>query len=270
MKKLLLILFIFSIYSHSSAGEIDGISRITRDDINVEPIEGMPRHYSVNIKFASIETVTVSTTIVSESLGREKKRFELTKNEWSYNPEKNVLITEKDIDDGNFIVRVSGKYITPLRIIPVEKPDPEKIRFVIDSRIGIYGKDYFYDNVKNEIELTACKTGQEKYIIEYAHSGGSASIGSMSMSDLNRTLLKYLDWPVSGNAVKIDREGYYFSPLDDRYRSVWLVQLIPAEDGYNGIDLRSGFKWDSAENELKFDAPVDTDKFSVLILGETE
>jgi len=271
MKRLFIIIFlIMTTAGYSAEKNISENRTLPLDDLNAEPVPGKPGKYSVNIKFTKIEYVTVGTTLPAESIGVNHDQYTLPENEWNYDINTNTLTVKKDIDNLNYIVRVKGKYLTPMCITPAEKIDPEKIRVVVNGRIGIKEKDYRYNIIKNEIELTTCTTGQEKFIVQYAYPDGAASIGSMSMSDFTRPLLEYLDWPVSGNAVKIDHEGYIFSPLDDRYRSVWLIQLIPVKDGYNGIDLRSGFKWDAKENELKFDTPVDTEKFSVLILGETE
>lgn len=241
---------------------------IPSDDINVEPIPGDTHHYSVNIKFDTIESVTVSTTIVAESLGIKHESYDLQKNEWDYDPVGNILHAGREIDNTNYIVRVTGRYRTPLCIITNEKIDPAKIRLVIDGRIGIPGKDYHYDSIKNEIELITCKTGKENYILQYHYSQGSASIGSMNSSGFTRSLLKYLEWPTEGNAVQLDQKGLRFSPRETVYKSVWLVQLLPAGDGYTGRDILSGFHWDSIKNELTFNEPVDTEKYSVMILGE--
>ena len=139
---------------------------------------------------------------------------------------------------------------------------------MIDGHIGVQGKDFLYDNVKNEIELVNCKTGSENYILQYRNSKGCASIGSMNSSSLTRSLLQYLEWPTEGNTVPLDRDGLRFSPRDTTFKSVWLVQFIPTGDGYTGKDSLSGFHWDSVKNELTLDEPVDTEKFSVMILGE--
>jgi len=271
MKHVIIILFLVITSAGYSAGKnITENNTIPLDDLNAEPVPGNPREYSVNIKFTKIEYVTVGTTVAAESLGAKHDRYTLPEKEWNYNLSTNTLTVNRDIDNSNYIVRVKGKYLTPMCIIPAEKIDPEQIRFVVNGRIGINGKDYIYNSIKNEIELPSCTTGQEKFIIQYMYSSGSASIGSMSMADFTRPLLEYLGWPVSGNAVKADNKGFYFSPSDNHYKSVWLVQLIPTGNGYTGQDIRSGFKWDAEENELKFDIPVDTEKFSVLILGEIE
>jgi hypothetical protein len=243
---------------------------LNSNDINAEPLPDNPRNYSVNIKFSKIDSVKVSTTIVAESLGKKRDSYVLPGKEWSYNFDKNILTIGRDIDNKDYIVRVTGKYITPLRIIPAEKIDYKKIRFVVNGRIGVYGKDYRYDSVKNEIELLSCTTGDEKYIVEYQYSNGAASIGSINVDDLNRKLLKYLDWPLEGNTVLTDTEGFCFSPLETKYKSVWMVQLIPAGDGYNGMSILKDFNWDRKNNKLTLIDPVDTKRFSVLILGEAE
>ena len=265
---LILILVTIGIYPAEKVFSEDRV--IYHDDINVDPLPDNPRLYSVNIKFTVIDSVTVSTTLVAESLGKKHERYSLSKNEWSYNPDKNILSVSRDINNTDYIVRVTGKYLTPMRIIPAEKISQNQIRFVINGRIGIYGKDYSYDSIKNEIELTACTTGDEKYIIEYQYSKGGASIGSINIDDLNHPLLKYLDWPVDGNTVSLDSAGLTFSPREYRYKSVWLIQLIPAGDGYNGRSILTGFRWDIKQNKLTLDVPVDTRKFSVFMLGEVE
>ena len=271
MKRLIvltLILITFGTY-HTEEAFSEGRA-VYHNDINVDPLPDNSRHYTVNIKFTVIDSVKVSTTIAAESLGKKHKSYNLSKNEWSYNPDKNILILTRDIDNRDYIVRVTGKYLTPMRIIPAEKIDHNTIRFVVDGRIGVYGKDYIYDSIKNEIELTACTTGDEKYIVEYQYSKGAASIGSINIDDLNRSLLKYLNWPLDGNTVSIDSDGLSFSPRENRFKSVWMVQLIPAGDGYNGMSILKGFHWDLKKNILTLDAAVDTKKFSVFMLGEVE
>ncbi len=271
MKRVIIILFLVITSAGYSAGKnITENKTIPIDDLNAEPVPGSPREYSVNIKFTKIEYVTAGTTVAAESLGVKHDRYTLPENEWSYNSITNRLTVKRDIDNSNYILRVKGKYLTPMCIIPAEKIDPGQIRFAVNGRIGINGKDYRYNSIKNEIELPSCTTGQEKFIIQYMYSSGSASIGSMSMADFTRPLLEYFGWPVSGNTVKADDKGFYFSPSDNQYKSVWLVQLIPTGNGYTGQDIRSGFKWDVEKNKLKLGAPVDTNKYSVLILGEIE
>ncbi len=243
---------------------------IKEDNINVEPIQGKPHHYSVNIKFSKIDKVLIGTTINAESLGQKKHSYVLSPNEWSYDYNNNLLIINKDVDQSIYIVRVIGKYQTPICIIPNEVIDPSSIRFVVNGKIGIQEKDFKYDKVNNNIELMACKTGQEKYIIQFRHADGSASIGSASITDLTLPLLKYLDFPIEGNSVSRDNTGLKFSPKSFSYRSVWMVQLIPVKDGYPGHDLLSGFKWDAKNNELTLDTPVDTEKFNLMIYGEID
>jgi len=262
------VLVIVSLFAFPSRIAISSEKMISSDDINVEPILNEPRKYSVNIKFNTIDSVMVSTTIVAESLGIKHERFYLQNSEWNYDSGKNILYLQRDIDTANYIVRVSGRYRTPLCIITNEKIDPAKIRLVIDGHIGVPGKDFRYDAVKNEIELVTCKTGSENYILQYQYSQGAASIGSMNTSGLTLSLLKYLGWPTEGNTITIERNGLRFSPRDTVYKSVWMVQLIPVRDGYTGKDILSGFRWDSIKNELTLDEPVDTEKFSVMILGE--
>jgi len=271
MKRLIVLILVLITMGIYHAKNVFSEERaVYHDDINVDPIPDNPRHYLVNIKFTVIESVKVSTTIVAESLGVKRNCYSIPKNEWSYNRDTNILSVGRDIDSNDHIVRVTGKYLTPLRIIPVEKIDYNSIRFVVDGRIGVYGKDYRYDSIKNEIELLACSTGDEKYILQYQYSKGGASIGSINMDDLNRQLLKYLDWPLEGNTVSLDSDGLIFSPRELKYKSVWLVQLIPSGDGYNGKSILSGFHWDIKNNKLTMDLPVDTKKYSVLILGEVE
>ena len=271
MKRLIVLIMILAVVGVYPAGTVFSEEKaVYHDDINVDPIPDKPRNYSVNIKFNIIESVKVSTTLVAESLGKKHKSYNLQKNEWKYNPHTNILSVTRDIDNTDYIVRVTGKYLTPLRIIPVEKIDYNQIRLVIDGRIGVYGKDFRYDSDKDEIELMACKTGDEKYILEYKHLNGAASIGSVNIDGLNRSLLKYLEWPIEGNAVSLDHKGLVFLPNEFKYKSVWLVQLIPTGDGYNGISILSGFHWDSKQNRLTMDVPVDTEKYGVLILGEIE
>lgn len=265
---LMLIIISAAIYSAEDVFSAEG--KNYPDDINVEPLQDNPRHYSVNIKFSVIDSVKVSTTIAAESLGRKRESYNLAKGLWSYDPDKNILAVTADIDNRDFIVRVTGRYITPLRIIPADKIDRKTIRFVVEGRIGVYGKDYKYDNVKNEIELTACRKGDEKYVVEYRYNRGASSIGSIRIDDLNRSLLKYLGWPIEGNTVSLDSKGVSFSPRVYKYKSVWMVQLIPSGDGYNGKSMLSGFFWDKENYRLTLDEPVDTGKYSVYILGEFE
>jgi len=261
-------LVIMSLYFFPFNDAISSDKVIPSNDINAEPVPGQKGHYLVNIKFDIIESVTVSTTIVAESLGIKHENCGLQKNEWDYDSGKNILHTSREIDNTNYIVRVNGRYRLPLCIIVNEKIDSENIRLVIDGRIGIPGKDFCYDSVKNEIELISCKTGSENYILQYRYSKGCASIGSMNSSGMTRSLLEYLEWPVEGNTVQLDQKGLCFSPRDTGYKSVWMVQFIPTGYGYTGKDNLSGFHWDNIKNKLTLDEPVDTEKFSVMILGE--
>lgn len=263
---LALIIIPLWLYPFNAAGSSE--KAVPSDDINAEQVPGEQHCYSVNIKFNTIESVIVSTTIVAESAGTRHEDYILQKSEWSYDPAGNRLYVERDIDNSNYIVRVTGRYRTPLCIIPNEKIDPSEIRLVVEGRIGVPGKDFRYDPVKNEIELVTCKSGSEKYILQYSYSQGCASIGSINTSGLTRPLLGYLGWPTEGNAVQLDRKGLSFSPKNAVYKSVWLVQFIPSGDGYTGKDIISGFHWDSIKNELTLDEPVDTEKYSVMILGE--
>ena len=69
---------------------------VSVDDINVEPIPDEPGYYSVNIKFNTIESVTVSTTIIAESLGIKHENFNLQKSEWSYDSSKEYALCRKE------------------------------------------------------------------------------------------------------------------------------------------------------------------------------
>jgi len=243
---------------------------IKEDNVNVEQIPGKPHHYSVNIKFIKIDKVLVSTTISAESLGQKKESYGFSSNEWSYDYNSNLLIIDKDIDQSKFIVRVIGKYKTPICIIPSEAINQSSIRFVVNGKIGISEKDFKYDKAKNIIELTACPTGKEKYIIQFDYAEGVGSIGSANVPDLTLPLLKYLNFPIEGNAISLDNKGLRFSSKDLNYKSVWLVQLIPTSDGYVGQELLSGFKWDVKKKVLTLDKPVNTKKFNLMIYGEID
>ncbi len=76
-----------------------------------------------------------------------------------------------------------------------------------------------------------------------------------------------MEWPLEGYTEKKDGRGLVFSAKDNHYSSVWMVMLLPVKEGYGGMDLRSGFSWDTGKNELTLEKPVDTEKFSVYILG---
>ena len=243
---------------------------IKEDNINVEPIEGSPNHYSVNIKFSRIDKVLIRTTLIAESSGQKKESYTLPEKEWHYNQDKNLLVVSRAVDNSKYIIRVAGRYETPISIIPDKKIDPSSIRLVVNGRIGIHNKDYRYNRKKNIIELTACQTGKEKYIVVYNYTGGGASIGSAGMSDLTLPLLKHINFPVEGNSLPSDQTGLRFSPVDVSFRHVWMVQLIPAGDGYTGEDLLSGFKWDQVKKELILDNPVDIKKYTLMIYGEVD
>jgi len=243
---------------------------IKDDNINAEPIHDKPHQYSVNIKFSRIKKVLVSTNIAVEASGQKREVYTLLKKEWNYDYDRNILVINRDIDDSKYIVRVTGKYRTPVLIIPSTEINSSSIRFVVNGKIGIKGKDYRYDETHNVIELPACKTGKEKFIINYDYTGGSSSIGSAGMAELTLPLLRYLNFPIKGNAVLMDNKGLKFSPGDIHYKSVWLVQLIPVKDGYTGRDIITGFHWNQGRNELTLDTPVDTQRFSIMIYGEAE
>ncbi len=260
---LIVLLFVFSFNDITASDKAK-----FNDGINVEQLSDKPHQYSVCLKFDSIESVTVGTTIIAESLGIKHESYSLQKSEWSYNSENNLLHLDREIDSSKYIVSVTGKYRIPLSVVPVEKIDSAKIRFIVDGRIGIPDKDFRYDQIKNEIELLSCTTGKENYILQYRLSQGSASIGSMSTSLLTRSLLEYLEWPTDGNTIPLDRSGLRFSPQEKKYKSVWMVQFLPVGYGYTGKDQLSGFYWDTVKNELILDEPVDTEKYSVMILGE--
>lgn len=270
IRKLSIVLVTLSILFFQVTTVFSSDREIKEDNINVEPIEGKPQHYSVNIKFSRIDKVLVRTTITAESSGQKKESFILPKNEWNYSYDYNRLVVTRAIDDFKYIIRVIGKYQTPICIIPNEPIDSSHIRLVVDGKIGIPDKDYRYNKDKNMIELMACKTGKEKYIIAYDYTKGCASIGSASTSDLTLPLLKYLNFPIEGNSVALDKTGLKFTTKDFYFKSVWMVQLIPTDDGYTGQDLHSGFQWDPIKRELTLDKPVDTEKFTLMIYGEID
>ncbi|MBN2038874.1 MAG: hypothetical protein JW864_02465 [Spirochaetes bacterium] len=269
MKKIIIFLMVFTSINISYSGNIFSLENHNLlDDINAEPFLNKPHYYIIGIKFSTIESVKIHTNIIAESRSEKKEDIILPDDIWTYNSEKNLLIINRDVDESKYIVRVFGKYQLPLCIVPFEKIIPEKIRLVVEDRIGIEGKDYIYNELKNEIQLCSCKTGKEKYFLNYDYNNGGGCISSTSISTFTRSLLIHLNCPYDGNSAPLDNEGISFSPHSSQYKNVWLVQLLPKKDGYTGKEMRGGFHWDASRNKLLFDIPVDTRKFSVLIYGE--
>ncbi len=114
----------------------------------------------------------------------------------------------------------------------------------------------------------SCVTGDEKYLLQYSTSKGACSIGSMSSADMTREIRTYFEWPLDGNASAIDDSFRKFSPKNVSFKGVWLVQLLPKDNGYFGKDIIKDFEWDAVSNVLILSEPVDTGKYDVYIFGE--
>jgi hypothetical protein len=238
-------------------------------NLNAEQIGNTGHAYFLAIRFSSIDSVSIYTSISARSLGYEKKKDVLSPDEWKYNSLNGVLTIERDVDNKTSIVRAEGKFQTPMCILLQNPTDPSKIRVAVDGKICVAGTDYCYDGNSREIRVPACPSGDEKYFLQFPSGDGAVSIGSMSAGDFTLKLRKYFELPLEGNVISSDGSGLRFTPSDAlRYKSVWMVQLIPLKDGYGGKDQYSGFSWNAEKNELFLEERVDLTKYSVYILGE--
>lgn len=247
-----------------SDSRLSASEKTAPDNINVEEIPGTTGKYLVNIKFTEIDAVSV---YAFPKTAQKQKALTLQAGAWSYDKDSDILTVNEKID-ANRIIRVSGKYQTPLCIIAHGITDPAEIRMVVEGHIGVEGKDYLYDAASHRITLSNCTTGKESYILQYPRGGGASSIGSISPASLDRKQLQHMRWPLEGNTDPIGSDGRRFSLRDGHFSSVLFVQLIPAEDGYTGHDLQTGFLWDGMKGVLTLDSPVDLKKYSVFICGE--
>ncbi|HOF32968.1 MAG TPA: hypothetical protein PK624_03980 [Spirochaetota bacterium] len=237
-------------------------------NLNAEPVEGTQGRYFPAIKFKSIDSVSVSTMLPAESLGRKRETIILPRNQWIYDDKTGLIEVKRKIDNSAYIVRAEGKFETPLCVMVTGGEKASNIRFVCNGKIGKAGTDYSYDEKKNEIKLILCVKGDEKYMLQYSTSKGACSIGSMSSADMTREIRAYFEWPLDGNATAIDDSCRKFSSKNVSFKGVWLVQLLPKNNGYFGKDIINDFKWDAVSNVLILSEPVDTDKYDVYIFGE--
>ncbi len=237
-------------------------------NLNAELVEGSPGRYLLAIKFKSVDRVSVSTMLPAESSGRKHETVILPRNEWNYDDKTGLIEVKRKIDNSACLVRAEGKFETPLCVKVTGGEKAAKIRLVYNGKIGKAGADYSYDEKKNEIKLLSCVTGDEKYLLQYSTSKGACSIGSMSSADMTREIRAYFEWPLDGNATAIDDSCRKFSSKNVSFKGVWLVQLLPKNNGYFGKDIINDFKWDAVANVLILSEPVDIDKYEVYIFGE--
>ena len=233
--------------------------------INAEPVAGKPHLYTVSIRFSEISEVDIRPMIHTLPANAKSEKTVLPSREWRYDAKKNLLEIDRDVDSAKQMVSVSGKYALPLRIVPAAKTEPSSIRLIVEGRIGKEETDYRYDRKTNEIELTACKTGEECYLVQFGQKDGCASVGSMT--GLKREHRRHLSWPLDGNTKPLDASGKRFALTDETVKNVWLVQLLPAKDGFEGKDLLKGFRWDEKKKELTLDEKPGPE-FSVFAIGE--
>lgn len=237
-------------------------------NLNAEPVEGSSNKYLFAIKFKSIDKVSISTMLPAESLGQKHETIGIPQSEWKYDKKTGLIEINRKIDNSVYIVRAEGKFGTPLCVKVTGDEKASNIRFVCNGKIGKAGADFSYDEKKNEIKLLSCVTGDEKYMLQYSTSKGACSIGSMSCSDMTREIRTYFEWPLDGNASSIDDSFRKFSPKNVSFKGVWLVQLLPKDNGYFGKDIIKDFEWDAVSNVLILSEPVDTGKYDVYIFGE--
>lgn len=250
-------LFILSISSASSGAPSD-------QGINAEPVPGKPHRYSLSIRFDAVDTVELIPLLAAAEAGSKRERISVPAPQWHFDRERNLITLDRDVDPSTHMVSASGRYALPLCITPAAPTDPASIRLVVSGRIGKEGADYRYDRTRNEIVLTSCRTGNESYIVQFSQGEGSASVGSAA--NLTREHRRHLSWPLDGNTKRLDAEGKRFSPDGTRFKTVWLVELLPAQDGCEGKVLTEGFTWNSGRNELILDTPADS-RFTVFIHG---
>ena len=236
--------------------------------LNAEPIAGKPHQYHLGMKFRSVNKVYLRTMLPAESLGRELETIVLPETGWRYDNSSDILEIDRDVDTAVYAVIADGKYSTPITIVLQGKTVPDKIRLVVDGRIGKAGKDFRYDAAKGTIELTSCVTGDEHFMIQYPVGDGVSSISSMNAAELTRELRAHLEWPVEGNAHEVGVGGIRFALNEGRLRSVWMVDFIHKENGYSGKNILTGFTWNKDTNEITLSTPVDTSRYSIYIFGE--
>jgi hypothetical protein len=241
---------------------------VKKQSINLEPVIGEGRLYSCAIVFRSVSRVYMTTHIPAASLGHPKEMIPLGKDEWRYDAASGQFEIQRDIDNSVYTLVAEGAYTTPIRIILNYMTDPSSVRFAIDGRIGKAGVDYRLTDEDTAVDLPGCVTGDENYMIQWRTTNGVSSVNNSNPSLLTRKLRAYFELPLDGNTVPVGSDGSLFSPRDGRYRSIWLVELIPLRDGYAGKNILTGFSWNAEKNELKLSEPVDLSRFSVYVFGE--
>jgi len=242
-------------------------SKKNRQTLNLEPVTGKPRSYHCAIRFKTVDKVYLRTQLSSESAGHARETIDLTKDEWKYDPSTGIFTINRNVDTSVYIPVADGKYETPLCIVLREKIDPRTIRYAIDGRIGVEGKDYAYRADKNEISLLSCVTGDENYMLQFKTREGASSVCQGNPSEVTRELRAYFEWPLEGNTVQKGNDGKHFALEEGKFKNVWLVEFIPLKNGYKGKSLQKGFKWDGSRNELVLPESVDTSKFAVYAFG---
>ena len=232
--------------------------------INAEPVPGQAHRYSLSIRFDAVDRVELIPLLSAAKAGAKRERISIPASQWHFDRTTNTITVDRDVDTAAHMVSASGRYALPLRIVPAAPTDPASIRLIVSGRIGKEGTDYRYDKIKEEIVLTSCVEGSESYIVQFKQGEGIASVGSIA--GLKREHRRHLSWPLDGNTTRLDASGKRFSPEEGTFRTVSMIELLPAKDGYDGKVLTEGFTWNSSKNELVLDEPVD-ERFSVFVIS---
>ena len=111
-------------------------------NLNAEPVEGTQGRYFPAIKFKSIDSVSVSTMLPAESLGRKRETIILPRNQLIYDDKTGLIEVKRKIDNSAYIVRAEGKFETPLCVMVTGGEKASNIRFVCNGKIGKAGTDY--------------------------------------------------------------------------------------------------------------------------------
>jgi hypothetical protein len=151
--------------------------------------------------------------------------------EWRYDREHNQLIVSRPVDDGQYLLRLYGAYQLPLCVALSDQAKADSFRVIVDGRIAEAERDYRVDQANGYVNLLACATGNEKFMIQYRTKNGACSVGSLSLGELTRPLLQYIGFPLEGNTRCADSEGRIFTALDNDVHDVWMVQLVPWPTG---------------------------------------
>jgi hypothetical protein len=233
------------------------------DSTILNTIPGNPEVYLVTPRFDRIDRVV----LIAKDGSEKDRETPLSAADWAFSPGSDRLTLTNPVDPSRFAVRIWGPRQDPWVATATEPIDPLSIRLAIDGRIGIRDKDYFPGKDGHSIIVPSFDSA--RFSLKYRFGHTYTGSGPSGEANLTRQILKYFDYPLSGNFA-LDAAPATYHPKSDRFESVWSILLIPVREDETGriLDNPSDWKFDPATQELTILSPRDLARFEVYAWGK--